>query len=222
MTRYALSFSGGKDSTLALHRAVRQGLDVACLFTIYEGSSERVRFHGVRPSLIQAQADAVGIPLVLDHTHPDDYDVTLARVLDRLQAEGIGGIVFGNIHLADIRGWYEERTLARGLKHVEPLWGEDPLTLAREVVAAGYTPLVASIDLARLPREWVGRQLDDALLDEIVLRPGVDPAGERGEYHTFVTSGPLFRRPVSARTGERVEMEGHALVDLILGEDDAN
>lgn len=215
--RYALSFSGGKDSMLALDRAVRGGLDVAYLFNIYEGSSGRVRFHGIRAPLIALQAEALGIPLLQDHTHPDDYETVLLRMLDRLKAEGIEGIIFGNIHLADIRAWYEERTIPRGFEHIEPLWGTSPIELAREVVDRGYTPLMVSIDLARSPEAWLGRTFDHALLAEIEAQPEIDPCGERGEYHTFVTDGPLFAAPLQIELGRRVEMEGHALIDVVMG-----
>jgi diphthine-ammonia ligase len=216
VTSYALSFSGGKDSMLALDRAVRQGLHVSCLFNIYEGNSQRVRFHGIRAPLVAAQADALGISLMQEHTHPEDYETVLLRVLDRLRDQGISGIIFGNIHLADIRGWYEERTISRGFRHVEPLWGDAPLDLAAEVVERGYTPIVVSVDLARTPVEWLGRPFDRALLSDIAARPEIDPAGERGEYHTFVTGGPLFRRPLDVVLGRQVEMEGHALIDVRL------
>src|SRR5947209_14123117 len=209
--RYALSFSGGKDSTLALDRARRDGLEVATLFTIHDSNSGRVRFHGVRAEMIAAQADALDIPLLADATHPDDYETVLLRILDRLQADGIGGIIFGNIHLADIRAWYEERVRGRGLEHLEPLWGDEPVALVREFIDRGYAATLTSIDLARSPETWLGRSLDADLLAEILARPDVDPCGERGEYHTFVSDGPLFQRPVAIRLGEQVEMEGHAL-----------
>ncbi|HEX6509373.1 MAG TPA: diphthine--ammonia ligase [Chloroflexota bacterium] len=215
--RYALSFSGGKDSMLALHRAVNAGYDVACLFNIYEGSSGRVRFHGIRAPLIAAQAAAIDIPLVQDHTHPDDYETVFLRLLDRLRDEGIRGIIFGNIHLADLRAWYEERVTGRGLEHVEPLWEDPPATLVREVIDRGYRPRLVSVDLARTPEAWLGRVLDHALLDEMAAYPEIDACGECGEYHTFVESGPLFRRPLDLVWGARVEMEGHALIDATLG-----
>lgn len=213
---YALSFSGGKDSMLALDRAQRQGLDVRVLFNIYEGSSGRVRFHGIRASLIAAQADALGISLLQDRTHPDDYEQVFLRMLDRLSAQGIDGIIFGNIHLADIRAWYEERTVGRGFQHVEPLWGDSGIDLAREVVDRGYVPRMVSIDLARTPAGWLGRTFDRALLTEIEAHPEIDPCGERGEYHTFVTDGPPFSRPLPVQMGTRIEMEGHGLVDVTL------
>jgi uncharacterized protein (TIGR00290 family) len=199
---------------LALDRAARQGLDVAYLFNIYEGSSGRVRFHGVRAELIAAQAEALGVPLLQDATHPEDYETVFRRMLARLKERGVGGIVFGNIHLADIRAWYEERVRGMGLSHVEPLWGEKPETLAREVVERGYEPVVVSVDLARTPQEWLGRPFDGALLTEIAAHPEIDPCGERGEYHTFVWNGPLFRRPVAVALGKQVEMEGHGLIEV--------
>lgn len=212
--RYALSFSGGKDSMLALDRAIRQGLDVAYLFNFYEGSSGRVRFHGIRAPLIAAQAEAIGIPLIQDFTHPDDYETVFLRTLERLREEGIGGIIFGNIHLADIRAWYEERVTGMGFQHVEPLWGEPGLMLAREVIERGYSPVVVSVDLARAPDSWLGRTFDLDLLRDIEARPETDPAGERGEYHTFVAGGPLFRHALDIKMGEQVDMEGHGLIEV--------
>lgn len=214
--RYALSFSGGKDSTLALDRARRGGLDVAYLFNIFEGVSGRVRFHGTRAPLIAAQAASLGIPLVQEWTHPEDYETVFLRVLDRLRTKGIGGIIFGNIHLADIRAWYEERVTTRGLEHVEPLWLMPGIDLLHEFVERGYSSRIVSIDLARTPPEWLGRIIDPTFIDDILGRPDLDPCGERGEYHSFVESGPLFRTPLRTEVGQQVEMEGHALLELRL------
>jgi uncharacterized protein (TIGR00290 family) len=211
--RYALSFSGGKDSTLALDRARRDGLDVACLFNIFEGVSGRVRFHGTRAPLIAAQATSLGIPLLQESTHPNDYETVFLRVLDRLGDEGIGGIIFGNIHLADIRAWYEERVTARGFQHVEPLWLTPGQALLREFVERGYISRLVSLDLARTPSEWLGRMVDPAFIDDVLAHPTIDPNGERGEYHTFVENGPLFRHPIETDIGHIVEMEGHALLE---------
>lgn len=213
--RYALSFSGGKDSTLALDRALGEGLDVVYLFNIYEGVSGRVRFHGVRAELIAAQAQALGINLIQESTDPDDYEVVLLRILDRLKREGIEGIIFGNIHLADIRAWYEERVTARGFSYLEPLWGVPALELLREFVSSGYLARVVSIDLARTPEAWLGRMVDQSLIVEIERHPEIDPCGEQGEYHTFVEHGPRFRWPLSVTIGERVDMEGHALLEVM-------
>lgn len=212
---HALSWSGGKDATLALDRAVRQGLDVRYLFNIYEGVSGRVRFHGVRSELIAAQAQALGLELIQAHTHPEDYAGALDRVLDELVGRGVGGIVFGNIHLEDIRAWYDERLRARGLEHVEPLWGERPEALVEEFLDRGFRARVVGVNLEIGRAEWLGRDLDERLIEEIAQAPGADVAGERGEYHTFVYDGPLFRMPVRFVTGATFELDGHRLIDLV-------
>jgi diphthine-ammonia ligase len=209
----ALFTSGGKDSTLALDRAVRRGLDVSLLANIYEGSSNRVRFHGTPAALLEAQARALGLPLLQDHTHPDDFATTFQRFLGALRDRGIRGVLFGNIHLADVRAWYEERTRAFGFEHVEPLWGDPPGTLVREFVERGYRSLICSVDLKLGKRDWLGREFDETLIREIEAH-GADACGEKGEYHSFAFAGPLFRAPLAARPGRKVEMEGHALVEV--------
>jgi len=212
---YGLSWSGGKDSALALDRAVRDGLAVRYLFNIYEGNTGRVRFHGVRHELIRAQAEALGLELVQTHTHPDGFEAAFGRVLEMLAARGVEGVVFGNVHLADVRAWYEQRTRARGFEHVEPLWGMPPAELVAEFVQRGYRAKVVSVNLELGRPEWLGRELDAQLLTELISAPGIDPAGERGEYHTFVYEGPLFRHPVAFADGEVFERERHRLLDLI-------
>lgn len=212
---HAVAWSGGKDSTQALHRARARGLGVTHLFNIFEGSSGRVRFHGVRRELIAAQARALGLELIQRSTTPEDFEAAFSGALDRLSELGVRGVIFGNIHLEDIRAWYESRTTARGFEHVEPLWGEEPLELARRIAALGYRSVVVSVDLERGDPGWLGRELDAELVQAMADRPGVDPCGERGEYHTFVWDGPLFRQPVAFRTGDRVDMEGHRFLDLL-------
>lgn len=215
MIAYALATGGGKDAALALHRARAEGLDVTHAFNVYEGNTGRVRFHGTRRELVAAQAAALDLELVSAHTHPRDFDDVFRDVLESLTKGGLGGVVFGNVHLDDVRAWYQERTTAAGLKHVEPLWGADPAELVQDVVAVGYRAIVVSVDLERGRPEWLGRELSLALIREIE-KTGSDPCGEHGEYHTFVWDGPEFRRPVPVVRGDEVEMEGHRLLDLTL------
>ena len=213
---YALMSSGGKDSTLALDRARRMGLDVRFLANIYEGSSGRVRFHGVRRELVTAQAKALELECVQAHTGPEGFEAVFLGLLDELKGLGCDGMVFGNIHLEDVRGWYEERVRAKGLKHVEPLWGEPAIELVHEVVERGYRALVVGVDLKLPAAGFLGRELDANLLTDIAIADGLDAAGERGEYHTFVYDGPAFAFPLLLRHGRQVEFDGHRCVDLTL------
>lgn len=213
--KYAMFWSGGKDSLLALDRAQRKGLDVTHLVNVYEGNSGRVRFHGVRRAFIAAQANALGLALIQKHTHPANFEQALAASLDDLRVAGIGGIVFGNIHLADIRAWYEERTRAAGFEHVEPLWGDTPATLIREFVDRGHRSRIVSVNLGCGRAEWLGRDFDDGLIAELeATTPAVDICGERGEYHSFSYGGPLFRHPLEIVEEGRLEMEGHLILDF--------
>lgn len=214
---HALATGAGKDATLAFHRARAGGLDVSWAFNVYEGTTGRVRFHGTPKELVAAHTSALELELVSDHTHPREFEEVFLDVLERLKERGVGGVVFGNVHLDGVRAWYEERTRAAGLEHVEPLWGEEPSELVRELIALGYRATVVSVDLERGDPAWLGRELTLSLVDEIEAT-GVDPCGEHGEYHTFVWDGPDFHRPLPIRTGEVVEMEGHRLVDLSLDE----
>ena len=217
--RYALMSSGGKDSTLALDRARRQGLDVQYLVNIYDGPSQRVAFHGVRTALIAAQAAACGLEHVSAHTDADNpYEPVLLHTLRDLAGRGVSGIVFGNIHLADVREWYETRVRDAGLDHVEPLWGDSPASLVREVVEREFRAIVVSVDLEQGGADLLGREIDEEFLGLVEGRDGLDACGERGEYHTFVCDGPTFTHALSVERGEIREERNHRLVDLLLAD----
>lgn len=212
---WALMSSGGKDCTLALDRARRDGLDVRWMVSIYEGNTGRIRFHGVRHELVRAQAEALGLQPVLHHTHPEDFEPVFQRALGRLRDLGCTGCLFGNIHLADVRAWYEERVNAAGLAHREPLWGEPAIELLHEFVERGYHALVVAVDVAQPAVPFLGRELDADLLTEIGITDDLDACGERGEYHTFAYDGPEFQHPVRFTRGEIFERDGHQVLDLV-------
>ncbi len=218
--KYALFWSGGKDSLLALDRAKDAGLNVRYLVNIYEGSSGRVRFHGIRKELIVRQAAALGIHLLQKQTHPDTFEQAFLATLDDLKQMGIGGIVFGNIHLADIRAWYEQRTTSRGFRHVEPLWGSSPSSLLREFVSRGHRARIVSVYLTCGRREWLGREFSQDFIVELENCGNTDVCGERGEYHSFAFGGPLFGVPLELRDESQFEMENHLILDLNIGPND--
>jgi uncharacterized protein (TIGR00290 family) len=212
----ALLWSGGKDSLLALDRAQRDGLDVTHLATLFDEASGRVRFHGIKTDLIGAQASLLGKALVLQGATPTGFDSAFADLLRQLRELGLRDLVFGNIHLADVRAWYEERTVAHGFRHHEPLWGGEPAALVAEFIARGHRSMITSVYLGHGGQpEWLGREFTPQFLDELQAA-GIDACGERGEYHSFSLAGPLFSDAVPVRAAGQFESEGHLILDLDL------
>jgi len=210
---YAIMWSGGKDSALALWRARQRGLRVDWLVNVYDRATARVRFHATPIRAIAQQAEAAGVPLVSVPTDWETFDESLRDAFTTLTRQGCRGIVFGDIHLADVRSWYEERTRAAGLEHIEPLWGDDPRSLLEEFVAIGGRAVLTCVETAKLDRSWLGRVIDDDFLRD-VRATAIDPCGENGEYHSFVFAGPFFARPLAWRPGERRDDARFAQLDM--------
>ena len=209
-------WSGGKDSALALQRARATGIDVQRLITFFDAATGRVRFHATRVDMIQEQADAIGLELRTIATSWPEMEARLADELALLRSEGFAGVVFGDIHLADVRAWYEERVTAAGLHHVEPLWAEGPAQLVREFVESGGRAVITCVELSRLDASWLGRIVDEQFIEQIGAT-GIDPCGENGEYHSFAFNGPMFRQPVQWRRGETRSESGFCQLDLVSG-----
>jgi uncharacterized protein (TIGR00290 family) len=213
----ALAWSGGKDSALALGMLRREGVNVRALLTTVTEEYERVSMHGVRRELLHRQAEALGIPLVEVSIPPacpnDVYEERMALALASPPLEALEAVAFGDLFLEDVRAYREERLAATGKRAVFPLWDADTSALAREFVADGFRALIVCLDPRRMPRSAAGRAYDESFLHE--LPPGVDPCGENGEFHTFVTAGPLWAPAVACRTGDVVEREGFVFCDLL-------
>jgi diphthine-ammonia ligase len=212
--RCAVMWSGGKDSALAAYRARRDGEQIACLVNFYDEETGRVRFHATRTELIAAQARAIGVPLVQRGTTWPGFESVFRETLDALARDGIEGVVFGDIHLGDVRAWYEARVRAAGLAHLEPLWAEEPRDLLAEFVAGGGRAVVSCCDSERLDESWLGRIIDGRFVRDIASIP-IDPCGENGEYHSFAFAGPLFGRPVPHALGERRSDGRFAQLDIL-------
>ena len=213
--RCAVMWSGGKDSALAAYRARRAGHETACLVNFFDEATGRVRFHATRAELIAAQADAMGVPLVQRGTTWPAFEPVFCETLGVLAHEGIEGIVFGDIHLTDVRAWYELRVRAAGLAHVEPLWAEEPRGLLAEFVASGGRAVVTCCESAKLDESWLGRTIDERFVRDIESVP-IDPCGQNGEYHSFAFAGPLFARAVGHALGERRSDGRFAQLDILL------
>ncbi len=211
----ALAFSGGKDSMLALDRLQRAGYTITSLVTLYDGATGRVRFHGTPLAVMQAQAAALGLPLRAYPTEPATFEDVFLTALADLRAAGGSALAFGDIHLADVRAWYETRVIAAGLAHLEPLWGDAPADLAAEVIQRGYRAIITCIEEATADSAWLGRELTPDLLAAFAAR-GIDICGERGEYHTLVTDGPAFHAPLAVRPGAVHAANGFRQLDIHL------
>jgi uncharacterized protein (TIGR00290 family) len=220
-----VSWSSGKDSAWMLHLLRQEGrLEPAALLTTINETADRVAMHGVRRSILEAQAVAAGLPLhVIPLPHPcsnEVYEARMRAAVERAVADGFTFAAFGDLFLEDVRQYRERQLAGTGLAPIFPLWGRDTAALAREMICAGVTATITCVDPRVLDRRFAGRRFDAALLGE--LPPGVDPCGERGEFHTVVTSGPMFRREITVKPGAVVEREGFVFADLLLHELDGD
>lgn len=209
-TETVVSWSGGKDGASALWRLRGEGpVDVVGLLTTVSMPYDRVGHHGVRRGLIEHQAAAIGLPVTVVelpiNASDDAYERAMAGALDDLERRGVGAIAFGDVHLDDVRGYRERNLAGRDIGGSWPVWGADPAGLAREFVEAGFEATVVAVDAGALDPSFLGRRLDRGFLDD--LPADVDPGGENGEYHTFVTDGPVFAAPVAVEVGEVVERD---------------
>lgn len=213
-----VAWSSGKDSAWALHELRRTGeAEVVGLLTTVTSSFGRVSMHAVREALLDAQAEALGLPchkvLIPWPCTNERYEAEMGRALAEVRAAGVGQVAFGDLFLADVRAYREAKMAGSGLEPVFPLWGRDTRQLARQMIAGGIAATLTCVDPRQLDRRFAGRAFDTALLED--LPAGVDPCGERGEFHTFVSASPDFRVPLRVAAGEVVEREGFVFADLL-------
>jgi uncharacterized protein (TIGR00290 family) len=209
----ALAWSGGKDSSLAL-AALRAdpAVEVVALVTTVTQDYDRISMHGVRRNILEAQVAELGIPLVEAPIPPacsnEIYEQAFAGSLAALgrRHPGLRQLAFGDLFLADVRAYREQLLASLGWEPVFPLWGQSTARLARRFIDRGFRAVLTCVDTAQLDPDFAGREFDSALLDD--LPDGVDPCGEKGEFHTCVYAGPIFRRPLELEKGERVRRDG--------------
>lgn len=216
-----MSWSGGKDSAVALHEFLRsRRYEVVALMTSVAAEYRRISHHGVREELLDAQAQAIGLPLekVYLPSSPtggcsnDVYEEIMAETLTAFRDRGIQTVAYGDLFLQDIRHWREASLARIGMRAVFPIWGRDTTGVAHDVIRAGYGAYTTCVE-AQPGREFVGRLYDADFVAQ--LPAGVDPCGERGEFHTFVFDGPPFRAPVAVEVGEIVTRDGRFYADLL-------
>jgi uncharacterized protein (TIGR00290 family) len=216
--RVALSWSGGKDSSLALWVMREElGIEPAALLTTVTEDYGRVSMHGVRRELVRAQAEAAGLPLV-EIGIPAAcvnavYEERMAAALAAPPLAEAATTAFADLFLAEIRAYREERLASIGRAAIFPLWGRDTTALAAQFIAAGFEATLVCVDPEQIDPSFAGRRFDRSLLAD--LPESVDPCGENGEFHTFVHAGPIFERPIAVELGETVERDGFVFTDLL-------
>jgi uncharacterized protein (TIGR00290 family) len=214
-----LSWSSGKDSAWALH-LLRQNAEyeIVGLLTTLNSAFDRVAMHSTRRGILEAQAEAAGLPLIsVPLPWPCSnlqYEEIMRGNCARALAEGVQAIAFGDLFLQDIRAYRERQLQGTGLEPLFPLWQIPTHELAREMIRAGLKAKLVCVDPRKISPEFAGRDFDEQLLSDLPAE--VDPCGECGEFHTCVYAGPMFRREIPVLAGERVERDGFCYCDVVL------
>lgn len=212
-----VSWSSGKDSSWLVHVLRTRGVEIGGLLTTINEPARRVAMHAVRVELLDAQAEALGLPLwkipIPSPCSNEEYERAMNQAVQRALEEGFTHVAFADLFLEDVRRYREDRLAGSGLTPIFPLFGADTAALAREMVAGGLSARITCVDPRSLDRRFAGREFDAALLAEIPA--SVDPCGERGEFHTFAYRGPMFSQPIPIETGITVERDGFVFTDLM-------
>lgn len=191
-----VSWSGGKDSSLACYRAMRNGIKIFCLVNMLSEQGDYSRSHGISSELIKAQAEAIGIPIVQRKTTWESYEEEFKKTLMELKKQGVEAGVFGDIDLQEHRDWVERICSETGIKAILPLWNEERERLLVEFINSGFKAIVCATNSSFLGSEWLGREVDFDFIKDLKALGHIDLCGEKGEYHTFVYDGPIFKAPV--------------------------
>ena len=214
-----IAWSSGKDSAWALHEIRRAGeYEVVGALTTVTETFQRVSMHGVREDILYAQHEAAGLPsLIVPIPYPcpnEIYEARMAVELAGAKAAGVTHVIFGDLFLEDVRAYREQKLAGTGITPLFPLWGKPTAALAREMIDGGLETYLVCVDPKQLSLDFAGRRFDHALLND--LPAGVDPCGEKGEFHSCVVAGPMFSRRIDVSVGETVERGGFVYTDLIL------
>jgi uncharacterized protein (TIGR00290 family) len=218
-TKTLLAWSSGKDSAYALW-ALRQRPDVEVvgLLTTLNSSVARVSMHGVRESVLIAQAEACRLPLVRvllpDPCSDEAYRAAMARAIDEAHRHGVDAMAFGDLFLFDVRAYREKQLANTGISPIFPLWGRPTASLAKEMISAGLEAIVTCVDTDQLDRAFVGRSFDLQFLED--LPSSVDPCAENGEFHTVTVAGPMFHNRLDVDVGEVVDRQRFVFAEVSL------
>jgi diphthine-ammonia ligase len=206
---YCASWSGGKDSCLACYLAVKKGMKVSHLVHFDRPNN----LHGVDPAMIRLQAELAGIPIVQRKVESRDFEREFKRTVNELKQNGVGGMVFGDIYLEPHKEWVDRTCGELGIEPLEPLWGMKTENIMKDFFDLGFETIVASGDQKLIDKKYIGRKMDREFIDYLKSR-NLDVCGESGEFHTFVTGGPLFRGKIEILASDVTNRDGFWFLDV--------
>jgi len=211
---YISSWSGGKDSCFACYQAIGEGYNISHLLNFISKEYQRVSFHGTEAKLIQLQAEAIGIPLLQKETTWNGYEQEFKDAVKSLIPDGVTGMVFGDIYLPEQKDWVERVCRELGIEVIEPLWERGTERILLEFIDAGFEAMIVSAKAAQFDDKWIGRKVDREFLNYLKDN-NIDLCGENGEYHTFVTDGPIFQKRIKITKSQPITRDGYRLLDTI-------
>lgn len=209
---YIASWSGGKDSCLACYKAMLSGYDIHYLVNFVSQEYGRVSFHGTETKLIQLQAESIGTPLCQKETAKGCYEQEFKEVVRSLIPDGIKGMIFGDIYMQEHRDWTERVCTEMGIEAVEPLWGRDTEAILTDFIDAGFQAVIIGAQSRFIDAEWLGRRVDRDFI-EYLKNKNICPCGEKGEYHTLVTDGPIFDKGIEIVQARTIARDGYWFLD---------
>ena len=212
--RFVASYSGGKDSVLAIYKAIRQGMVPLALITTVNTDKKRSWFHGIPEPVLESIAESIGVPVWLMKTSGDEYTKNFEKKLRSAKEQGAEACIFGDIDLEGHLKWCTERCENAGIEPVFPLYGNSRESVVNDFIDSGFTAHFTIIDTARISCDLLGKPLTKEALLEIEAQ-GADICGENGEYHTFVSDGPIFKKPVEFKFGEMITDDNRVILPLI-------
>jgi len=209
------SWSGGKDSCFATYKAIQEGFNVSQLLIMMSNKGTS-NFHMISSDLLDAQSQAIGIPIVKQITTPDTYEEDFKKALAQMKAKGMDGLVTGDIYDVALHeaGWLDRICEEVGLKLIKPLWHRDTGQVLSEFIKLGFRATVVRVKNEVLRTDWLGRQVNEEFYKDLLKLGTVDPCGERGEYHTFVTDGPLFKNKIEILEAKKTTLNGYGRLEI--------
>jgi len=210
-----VSWSGGKETSLSYYRVMQeQHIEVAYLLNMASEDGKHSRSHGISSSLLRLQAEAIAIPIVQRKTTWKNYEEEFKKSLLGFKREGIRAGVFGDIDLEEHRNWVEKLCREIGIMPILPLWKEKREELLDEFIREGFKAIVVATQAHLLGKEWLGREINEKFVEDLKALGNIDLCGEKGEYHTFVYDGPIFRKSIKFTDGEKVLKDNHWFLEL--------